>query len=470
MNDVRPIKRGDEIVLDIAEAAFEGKAVGRHEGFVVFVEGGVPGDRALIRIGTVKRSFAEGRIVRLDAPSPLRTTPRCRYAGVCGGCKWQHVSYEAQLRFKEQQVRDALQRIGGFADADVRPIVGAEDIYFYRAKMEYSFAPHQWMHEGSEPNDSSVFVGLHVPARYDKVLDIAECHLQSEASNRILTFTRTFARENGIAVYDPDRHDGYLRFLVIRESKRTGERMVNLVTFTDDPETMRRYAEALRTEVPEITTIVNTVNPGKAQIAFGEIERVYWGDGIIHEQLGRYRFAVSAGSFFQTNVAQAERLYEVAKAFGSFRPDDVVWDLYSGTGSIAIFISDAVRAVVGIESVASAIRDAERNAATNGVTNCSFVLGDLKDRLTKDSGWMADHERPTAMVIDPPRSGMHPRVVQEVVSLAPERIVYVSCNPATQARDLKDLCASAYRLTRSQPVDMFPHTYHIENVALLERL
>jgi len=483
------LKRGDELLLEITDAAFEGKAVARHEGLVVFVEHAVPGDVVLAKLLKIKKSFAEANIVRVERPSSLRVEPRCKYFGVCGGCKWQHVEYQAQLRFKQQQVIDSFERIGGFSNLNILPIVAADDIYFYRGKMEYSFAEKQWLtspppkleesalsHEISgeyipsiADGPSPVFLGLHVPQRYDKVLDIDECHLQSVVSNQILNFTRTFARQNHLTVYDSDRNSGYLRFLVIRESKKTREVMANLVTFEHHPEMMELYAKELKAAVGQVTTVVNTINNKKAQIAFGDTEHVYLGDGWIQEQLGSHDFSISASSFFQTNVAQAEKLYGVVKDFGDFKSTDVVFDLYSGTGSIAIFISDRVKEVVGIESVESAIGDAEQNAHSNGITNCSFLLGDLKDRLTKDTTWMSSHSKPDVLVIDPPRNGMHPKVVEEILILAPERIVYVSCNPATQARDVKMLCAETYVLTKLRPVDMFPHTFHIENVALLLR-
>jgi 23S rRNA (uracil1939-C5)-methyltransferase len=416
----------------------------------------------------------------------LRREPRCNYFGVCGGCKWQHVDYQAQLRFKQQQVADAFERIGGFSDLAIFPIIGADEIYFYRGKMEYSFAEKQWLTEKPLVIDEAqlsagesnikmvsapppVFLGLHVPQRYDKVLDIHECHLQSDVSNLILNFTRDFARRNHLDVYDSDRNSGFLRFLVIRESKKTKEVMANLVTFQDKPDVMKLYAAELKSNVPQVTTVVNTINSKKAQIAFGDTENIYLGEGWIHERMGEHHFSISASSFFQTNVAQGEKLYSVARAFGELKSTDVVFDLYSGTGSIAIFISDSVKEVVGIESVESAIRDAEKNAQSNGITNCRFLLGDLKDRLTKDTSWMSSHPHPDVLVIDPPRNGMHPKVVEEILAIAPERIVYVSCNPATQARDAKLLCTEQYQLIKLQPVDMFPHTFHIENIALLHR-
>ncbi|MFH1738569.1 MAG: 23S rRNA (uracil(1939)-C(5))-methyltransferase RlmD [bacterium] len=470
-----PLKRGDEIVLEIGAAAFEGRTIGRLENFVVFVDGAVPGDRIKARITKAKKNFAEARIISLEHPSPDRIEPRCVHVGSCGGCKWQHVDYPVQLRFKQQHVVDAFERIGGFSDLNVLPIIGSDEIFFYRNKMEYSFSDKEWLTqlpaEGApdstpETQDSKVFLGLHVPQRYDKVLDITECHLQSPVSNDILNFTRDFARREKLEVCLPEHDSGYLRFLVIRQSVRMNELMVNLVTYSDDPQVMERYASELGATVPGITTVVNTINSKRAQIAFGEREVVYAGNGVIHERIGNLRYTISASSFFQTNTTQAEKLYTVARDFAEFRKTDIVWDLYSGTGSIALFVADAVSQVVGVESVESAVRDAERNASQNQITNCSFVLGDLKDRLTKDRDWIASHRKPDVMIIDPPRSGMHQKAVEEILNIAPGRIIYVSCNPATQARDVK-LLSAKYDVSALQPVDMFPHTYHVENVAKL---
>jgi 23S rRNA (uracil1939-C5)-methyltransferase len=481
------LEKGREITLEVQDAVFEGKGIARHEGMVVFVNNAVPGDVVVARVLKIKKNYAEARIVRFERSSDLRVVPRCKYFGVCGGCTWQHTDYKAQLRFKQQHVVDSFERIGGFSNLDVYPIIGADDIFFYRSKMEYSFSDRQWVSAPRQeieddnridiarpasdtPKDGThppVYVGLHVPQRYDKVLDIDECHLQSILSNRILNFSRNFARQNNLRVYDSRTERGYLRFLVIRESKTTGEVMVNLVTSCKDENIMHRFAEQLLKECPEVATVVNTINSRKAQVAFGETEDVYYGSGFIRENLGKSRLIVSANSFFQTNVAQAQKLYRAAKDFGEFKSTDVVFDLYSGTGSISIFLSDGVKEIVGIEAVESAVRDAQRNARENGITNCSFVLGDLKHRLSKETDWMSSHPKPDAIVIDPPRSGIHPKVIEEIIALAPERIVYVSCNPATQARDVQALCAERYRLLQLQPVDMFPHTYHVENVALL---
>lgn len=381
--------KGDELTVEIASAAFEGKSVARVDGYVLFVEGAVPGDRAVVRVVKARKQYGEARLVQLVTPSPLRVPPRCPYAGVCGGCKWQHVEYPAQLGFKEQQVRETFERIGGFRNPPLLPIIGSDEIFFYRNKMEFSFADQEWLTEPLSASQSAIFLGLHVPRRYDKVLDIRECHLQSPESTAILNVTRAFARASGLPVYSTEANEGFFRFLVVRQSKRTGDLMVNLVTFGDREDVMQRYVGELRKEVPAVTTVVNTINDRKAQIAFGDRERVVYGDGTIRERLGRHTFTISAASFFQTNTAQAERLYSVAKEFAGLTRGETVYDLYSGTGTIALFVADAARQVIGIESVEQSVRDAEANARENGVTNCTFVAGDLRDRLTRQTGWMS---------------------------------------------------------------------------------
>jgi 23S rRNA (uracil1939-C5)-methyltransferase len=475
MKELPRPKRGDVVELEISASAFEGKSIARLHGLVVFVDGGVPGDLVTARIYKTKKNLIEAKIIELRTPSPLRVEPRCSHFGVCGGCKWQHVEYRSQLQFKQQHVLDSFERIGGFKDVPIQPIIGAEDIYFYRNKMEFSFSDQEWLqapppeHVDQENVPRGLYLGLHVPQRYDKILDLKECHLQSEVSNRILDFARSYFRDARVPVYSSESDSGYLRFLVVRQTKRTRNTMVNLVTRTDEPEVVGPFAGALQAAIPEITTIVNTINTKRAQIAFGDVERVYTGEGVIREQLGKHTFVISASSFFQTNTVQAERLFETAKEFCQCKPSDLLYDLYSGTGTIALFMASDVRQVVGVESVESALKDAERNASVNGVTNCDFILGDLKDRLTKDSAWMQRYPNPDVVILDPPRSGVHPRVIERINEIAPSRIVYVSCNPATQARDVKLFCDGNFRLEQMQPIDMFPHTYHIENVALLLR-
>jgi 23S rRNA (uracil1939-C5)-methyltransferase len=469
--------RGDEIELTVESFAFEGKSIARVDGLVVFVAGAVPGDVVTARVAKVKKQFAEAETVEVISPSNHRCVPRCKYFGTCGGCKWQHVSYGTQLAFKRQHVQDALERIAGFKGIAVNPTLASPDEFFYRNKMEFSFGDRWLASEEMEYRESNpesraeadrFALGLHIPRRFDKVLDIEECYLQSETSYRIVNAVRTFSRDRGLSVYSTFSHSGYLRNLVIRESKHTEELMVNVVTSEDDPALMSSLCSFLVEQFPLITTVVNNITDRKSQVAVGDRERVYHGPGFITEKIGSRRYRISANSFFQTNTLQAERLYDSVARMGRLKADDIVFDLYSGTGTIALHIADAVSKVVGIEVVPSAIDDAMRNATLNNVTNCSFVHGDLKDKLTKDTTWISQHEKPTMIVIDPPRIGMHDKVVLEVAAMQPDRIVYVSCNPSTQARDLKLLCSKApYHIVEVQPVDMFPHTFHIENIVSL---
>ena len=381
----REMKRGDEVVLTVEGVSNDGKAVGRVEGFVVFVRGGAPGDVARVRITRARRRYAEATIVDLDQPSPDRTIPRCRHFGICGGCTWQHVAYAAQLRFKRQHVQDSLERIGGFASLPVQPVMAAEEPFFYRNKMEFSFG-ERWLsdeemegvRDGVSESVDRFALGLHIPLRFDRVLNIEECWLQSERSSQILHVVRSFCRERGLSIYSTMTHAGYLRNLVIRESKRTGERMVNLVTSEDNPRLMEDLSALLLSRFSDITTICNNITQRKALVAVGESERVYHGPGYITEKLGNKVFRVSANSFFQAHTDQTEKLYETVRRLASLENSDVVYDLYSGTGAIALTLSDYVEEVVGVEAAESAVADARRNATLNSVRNCVFIAGDLK--------------------------------------------------------------------------------------------
>jgi 23S rRNA (uracil1939-C5)-methyltransferase len=464
------MQKGDEILLTIEGLSGDGRTVARQDGMVFFVEKAVPGDSVRARIWKLQKNFAEARAVEILKPSFQRAEPKCKHFGVCGGCKWQDLTYEAQLQFKQRIITDSFKRIGGFEQPDVRPVLGCENPYFYRNKMEFTFSNYRWLTdeemEKKEELQQEVALGLHVPQRYDKVINLEECWLQSEMSSAIMNTVREVCKVWELPVYSTETHEGYLRHLVIREGKHTGDVMVNLVTNLDSPEVMQKMTSLLLKQFPEITTVVNNITSRKSMVAVGEQEKVYHGPGYITEKIGGYTFHISANSFFQTNTLQAEKLYDTAKELAGLHPTDVVYDLYSGTGSIAMYLSEAVERVVGIEIIESAIADAERNAKLNNISNCYFLQGDLKDRLTKDSGWLSEHPRPNVVVADPPRSGMHEKVVKQIVKLSPERIVYVSCNPSTQARDAKMLAESGYELKVVQPVDMFPHTDHIEAVAL----
>jgi 23S rRNA (uracil1939-C5)-methyltransferase len=464
--------KGDILELEIESIGGEGKTVARRDGMVFFVENAVPGDVVHARVWKIKKNYCEARAVELVKPSRWRITPRCKHFGICGGCKWQNLEYGAQLDQKRRGVKDAFARIGGFPDLEVPPVIGCDEPFYYRNKMEFTFSRRKWLTDaemGTEFPPETVALGLHIPERFDKVLDIEECFLQSEVSAAICNAVREITRGWGLSVYSTKTHEGYLRHLTIRQSKRSNQLMVNLVTTTDWPEAMTNLTNLLTSHFPEITTIVNNITDRKSMVAFGDSEKIYFGEGFITEQLGRCTFRISANSFFQTNTLQAEKLYETAKNFAELKPTDVLYDLYSGTGSIAIYMSDAVERVIGIESVESSVRDAGKNAEFNGAKNCTFLLGDLKDRLTKDRSWLDEHPRPNVIITDPPRSGMHEKVVDEIIKLAPEKIVYVSCNVATQARDARILADGGYELLKVQPVDMFPHTDHVEDVALLVR-
>ncbi|HLP17888.1 MAG TPA: 23S rRNA (uracil(1939)-C(5))-methyltransferase RlmD [Bacteroidota bacterium] len=498
--------RGDILELEIESSGFEGTSIARHHGIVVFVEGAVAGDRVKARVWKTKKKHVEAKVIEVVSPSLQRTEPKCKHFGVCGGCKWQHVKYASQLEFKRQHVIDALERIGGFKDVRVLPTLASGEEYYYRNKLEFSFGTERWItHEenhrliearieaektaaaaaGAQDIDAEnaaaadtrvttktddFVVGFHAPQRYDKIIDIDECHLQSPLSVEILRAVKEFALARSIPAYSSETQTGYFRNLVIREGKRTGDVMVNVVTYEDDPVVMRELTQTLATRFPTITTVVNNVTSRKSQVAVGETEQVYLGDGKIRELLGTHRFEISANSFFQTNSLQAARLYEVAKEYGELKPTDLVYDLYCGAGSISLFIADAVRQVVGIELVETSITNARMNAEANGITNCEFIAGDLKDLLTKDVAWRARFANPDVLIIDPPRSGMHPKAVAELGAMKIERIVYVSCNPATLARDLQMFAPFGYVIEQVQPVDMFPHTYHIECVAKLRRV
>lgn len=473
-NEEKKLAFGDIVELSIESTGFEGKSIARVNGLVVFVEGAVEGDVVKAKILKTKKKHAEAKVVEVVKPSPKRTVPRCSYFGTCGGCKWQHVDYTAQLHFKQQHVVDAMERIGGLKDVPILPIIGSDDIYFYRNKLEFSFSENAWLTDknlASLQDLPSLALGFHVPQRWDKVLDVHECFLQSELSNGILNTVREFAISNNIPAYSQKSQSGYFRNLVIREGlrprrgKNTGDVMVNVVTYEDKPEIMSKLTAELTKKFPEITTIVNNVNQRKSQVAVGDFEKVYYGEGVIHDKIGNKLFQISANSFFQTNTKQAEKLYSVAKEFAELKPTDVVYDLYCGTGSIALYISDAVKQVIGIELVESSIINARMNAQLNAVENCEFIAGDLKDLLTKDVEWKEKYSHPDVIIVDPPRSGMHPKAVEELGNMKVPRIVYVSCNPATLARDLQMLTTYGYSVEKIQPVDMFPHTYHIECVA-----
>lgn len=453
----------------ITDVAAEGNALGHwgESGLVVFVPYGAPGDIADIKIDKKKHSFALGHIEKIKTPSPLRVTPVCEHFGICGGCRWQHLPYDYQLQTKQRQVIDALQRIAKVSIPEVSPIKGSPKQWEYRNKMEYTFSNRCWltyeqMRSDEVFNDRDA-VGFHIPGAFDKVLDINKCHLQNDFSNQVRLFIKDYAKGHGLSFYDLRANQGLMRTLMVRTAS-TGETMVVVVFGEDNPADIKPLLDAVRDRFSDITSLLYVINlKANDTIADQEI-RLHSGREYIFEEMEGIKFRVGPKSFYQTNSEGAYELYKVVRRFASLTGNELVYDLYTGTGTIANFIARDAQHVIGIEYVEDAIADARVNSIHNNITNTEFFAGDMKDVLTDE--FIATHGRPQVMIVDPPRAGMHQDVVNVILNARPERIVYVSCNPATQARDLAML-DSIYRIDAIQPVDMFPHTHHVENVVRL---
>lgn len=454
--------------LEILSVGAEGKAVARHDDLVVFVPYAAPGDVADVKIDRKKHSYAEGHIERMVKPSPLRVEPFCEHFGVCGGCRWQHLPYQEQLKAKQQQVEDALHRIAKVEMPEITPILGSEQTVAYRNKMEYTFSNKKWltweqMRSGEEFADRDA-AGFHIPGAFDKVLDINRCHLQDDLGNRLRLHVKQYAREHGLSFFDLRAQTGLLRTMMIRIVS-TGEVMVVLSFGEDNPGQIKGVLDDLRTSFPEITSLMYVVNT-KANDTIADLDiQLHSGRAYIEEEMEGLRFRIGPKSFYQTNSHQAYNLYKVAREYAGLTGEELVYDLYTGTGTIANFVAPQARKVIGIEYVEDAIRDAKLNAEVNRLANTDFYAGDMKDVLTDE--FVAAHGHPDVMIVDPPRAGMHADVVNVILNAEPSRIVYVSCNPATQARDIALLDAK-YRVTAIRPVDMFPHTHHVENVVRLD--
>lgn len=454
--------------LEILSVGAEGKAVARHDDLVVFVPYAAPGDVADVKIDRKKHSYAEGHIERMVKPSPLRVEPFCEHFGVCGGCRWQHLPYQEQLKAKQQQVEDALHRIAKVEMPEITPILGSEQTVAYRNKMEYTFSNKKWltweqMRSGEEFVDRDA-AGFHIPGAFDKVLDINRCHLQDDLGNRLRLHVKQYAREHGLSFFDLRAQTGLLRTMMIRIVS-TGEVMVVLSFGEDNPGQIKGVLDDLRTSFPEITSLMYVVNT-KANDTIADLDiQLHSGRAYIEEEMEGLRFRIGPKSFYQTNSHQAYNLYKVAREYAGLTGEELVYDLYTGTGTIANFVARQARKVIGIEYVEDAIRDAKLNAEVNRLANTDFYAGDMKDVLTDE--FVAAHGHPDVMIVDPPRAGMHADVVKVILNAEPSRIVYVSCNPATQARDIALLDAK-YRVTAIRPVDMFPHTHHVENVVRLD--
>lgn len=455
--------------LEIEKMAAEGKALARVDNKAVFVPFAVPGDVVDVQVTRSKSSFMEAKVLTYHSLSPLRTEARCEHFGVCGGCKWQMLPYEEQLKAKQQQVYDQLSRLGDFYFPPLKDIIPSPQIYFYRNKLEYTFSNKKWLTTYSKDIDfddrNMNGLGFHMPGMFDRILDIENCYLQAEPSNDIRLAIRAYAHEKKLSFYDAKQHVGFLRNLIIRTAS-TGDIMLILIVGEDKPQDIKALLSFVAERFPQLSSIMYVINQ-KRNDTINDLEvHLFKGLPYIMEKMGKTQFRVGPVSFYQTNSQQAHTMYKKARKWAKLTGEELVYDLYTGTGTIANFVAHKAAKVIGIEYVPEAIEDAKRNSALNDIGNTAFFAGDMAKILTAE--FIAEHGRPDVVITDPPRAGMHEKVVKQLLAAAPKRIVYISCNPATQARDISWL-KEAYRVVKVQPIDMFPHTHHMENIVLLKR-
>lgn len=453
----------------VIDAGAKGKAIGKApDGKVIFIDNAVPGDVATIQTTKKRKAFYQGTATDFEKLSEKRTEPVCEHFGTCGGCKWQNMGYEHQLFYKQQEIENNLKRIGKVELPECMPILGSEKEYFYRNKMEFSFSDSRWLtleeiHSGTEFENKNA-LGFHIPGMWDKILDIKKCHLQEDPSNELRNKIKRFATENELSFFNARKQEGLLRTLMIRTSS-TGELMV-LVQFFEENKVQRELLlDYLKAEFPQITSLLYVVNSKGNDTIYDQEVICYHGRDHIFEEMEGLKFKITAKSFYQTNSEQAFELYKITRDFADLSEDDLVYDLYTGTGTIAQFVAQKAKKVIGVEAVSEAIEAAKSNAIFNGIENVEFYVGDMKKVFTPE--FVTEHGKPDVIITDPPRDGMHKDVVAQIIGILPKRIVYVSCNSATQARDLA-LLDDYYKVTKVQPVDMFPQTYHVENVVCLE--
>ncbi|MRX48142.1 23S rRNA (uracil(1939)-C(5))-methyltransferase RlmD [Pedobacter puniceum] len=451
-------------VFDIAE---EGKGVARHQDLVVFIEKAIPGDVVDAAVYKKKKKFAEAKVHTLRQPSADRVEPFCIHFGTCGGCKWQHMDYRAQLKYKQKSVTDALQRLAGLDVAHTEPILASAETTYYRNKLEYTFSNKRWLTQEDVASGEAMemnALGFHVPLRFDKILDVQHCWLQASPSNEIRNSIRDFALANQISFYDLRAHEGALRNLIIRTSS-TGELMIVVVFAYPEEGQVELLMDFVKASFPQVNSLMYIINQKKNDTIFDQDILLYHGQPFIYEEMEGLKFRIGPKSFYQTNSLQAYELYKITRDFAGLTGKELVYDLYTGTGTIANFVAKNAKEVVGVEYVPTAIEDAKVNSQINSINNTKFYAGDMKDVLNAD--FIAQHGKPDVVITDPPRAGMHPDVVERLMEMEAGKIVYVSCNAATQARDLVRL-KEKYEVSRIKPVDMFPQTQHVENVVLLE--
>lgn len=454
--------------VEISDAGSEGKAVARVDNHVIFVPYVVPGDVVDIRVVKKRRNYLEGKAIKLHKSSPKRIEARCEHFGLCGGCKWQNLSYADQLMYKQKQVTDNFERIGKLTIPEINPIIGSEDQYYYRNKLEYTFSNKRWLDETEMAKDEAVDMnglGFHLPGMFDRIIDVKNCYLQADPSNKIRLALNRYSREQGFTFYDSRRHEGFLRNVIIRNST-TGDLMVIMIFGRENTADIENFMTFLQKEFPEITSLYFVVNTKKND-SISDLEPQHFaGEKYIVETMEDLKFRIGPLSFYQTNSTQAYQLYKITRDYAGLTGDEVVYDLYCGTGTISNFVAKQAKKVVGIEYVEAATKDAFENSKLNGHANTDFVAGDMAKVL--NNTFFEEYGQPDVVITDPPRAGMHQKVIDQLLQAAPEKIVYVSCNPATQARDIA-LLSEKYDLRKIQPVDMFPQTHHVENVSLLTR-
>lgn len=457
--------------VTVLDAGAKGVSVAKApEGQVIFIPNVVPGDVVDVQTFKKRKSYYEGKAVKFHSFSEHRTEPVCQHFGACGGCKWQNMAYTQQLFYKNNEVFNNLKRIGKIELPDFEPILGSEKQFFYRNKMEFGFSDTRWLSDREIQSDdrnlsNQPALGFHIPRMWDKILDIEKCHLQEDPSNEIRNAIREFASENGMTFFNARRHEGLLRTLMIRTAS-TGEIMVLIQFFEDDRANRERLMDFIHQKFPQITSLQYVINSKANDTLYDQDIILYKGRDYILEEMEGLQFSINAKSFYQTNSGQAYELYKITREFAGLSGNELVYDLYTGTGTIAQFVSKQAKKVIGVEAVPEAIADAKENAKRNAITNCEFYVGDMKNVFNE--AFIAQHGKPDVIITDPPRDGMHKDVVEQILKIAPEKVVYVSCNSATQARDLA-LMDAAYKVTRVRPVDMFPQTHHVENVVLLEK-
>lgn len=456
--------------LEVTDAAAKGKAIAKApDGRVIFINNAVPGDIATIQIFKKRKGFYEGTAVSFSKYSDKRTEPICPHFGVCGGCQWQDMKYEQQLFYKQKEVEQNLKRIAKVELPPLLPIVASKETYNYRNKMEYSFSDNKWLTleqiQSGEKIENRNALGFHIPGMWDKILDLQICHIQGGIGNEIRDFVKAKAEELELPFFNTREQTGLLRTLMIRNSS-LGETMVLIQFAYEDPENQEALLQAIQTKFPELTSLLYVINPKANDTIYDLDIKTYYGRDHIFEEMEGLRFKINAKSFYQTNSQQAYELYKITRDFANLKGDELVYDLYTGTGTIAQFVAKNAKKVVGVEAVPDAIIAAKENAERNGIGNVEFYVGDMRKVFNEE--FIATHGRPQVVITDPPRDGMHPAVVQQLIDLESDRIVYVSCNSATQARDLA-LLDEKYKVIKVQPVDMFPQTYHVENVVLLEK-